>query len=217
MRNFICVLIIIVLGILMASAHSKLKYPEECREEAEMCQDNPIVHDIETSDDYWKAGFQPSSIFSPDSDDDNGLDSFPSYKTPSWLTTTSVMDNLCYYRDKDNTSYICQSPDLQDFDEIFIPQNLKYLKINGTGITNIPNDVFLNHTITALIINNNEKIGKISRKSFRGIKGLAYLYINGNEMIKWPKIEDSFFYLFDEATELRHLVLESNNITFKGK
>ena len=64
MHNFICVLIIIVLGILKASAHSKLSYPEECREEAEMCQDNPIVHDIETSDDYWKAGFQPYSIFS---------------------------------------------------------------------------------------------------------------------------------------------------------
>ena len=71
MRSFIFIIYTIVLGILMTSANSKLNYPEECCEEAEMCQDNPIVDDIETSDDYWKAAFQPSSIFSPDSDDDN--------------------------------------------------------------------------------------------------------------------------------------------------
>ena len=171
MRNLISILFILVIGIVTASATSKTKYPEECSEQAKMCQDNPIIHDIDASDEYWKAEFQPSSIFSPDSDDDNGLDSFPSYTTPSWLTTTSLMDNFCYYMDKSNTSYVCQSPDLQDLDGIFIPQNLKYLKINGTGITNIPHDVLQNHTITALIINNNEKMEKISRKSFRGKRG----------------------------------------------
>ena len=63
----------------------------------------------------------------------------------------------------------------------------------------------------------NKQMEKIFSKSFNGIHGLQYLYMNGNDMIKWPLIEDSFFYIFHKATELRHLVLESNNITFKGK
>ena len=36
-------------------------------------------------------------------------------------------------------------------------------------------------------------------------------------MIQWPKMENSLFYLFKDATELRHLVLEANNISWRGK
>ena len=216
MRNL---LHLTVMVMLLARAATKQGYPEECsdEEEVQQCEDNPIVDDINTSDDYWKADYKPSSLFILDHSDESGLDMFPSYTTPSMVTPSDNMTSFCYYSDKDNTSYVCQSEGLLDLQAITIPTNLRYLKINASGIRSIPGNVFDNHTMAALIINNNMDMKRISQKSFKGITGLKYLYMSGNEMIKWPRIEDSFFYIFRQASELRHLVLESNNITFKGK
>ena len=186
MRNSLNIIFFSVIGIFIDAANSKFQYPEECSDQLEKCYDNPIVDDIDIDDDDWKSEFKPSFLFNPDTDDDNGLDSFPDYTTPSWLTPPpgTEMYNYCYFRDIDNTTYICQSTDLLDLEQIFIKQNLQFLKINGTGIRKIPDDVFQNHTITVLIIYDDLKMNKMSRKSFRGLDGLNYLYINGNGIMR---------------------------------
>ena len=189
----------------MNTAHDQLQTGDD-NEKPSRCED-----------DYWKAYYKPCFLLNPDHSDESGLDMFPSYTTPSLVTPSANMTSFCYYTDKDNTSYVCQSEGLLDLQAITIPTNLRYLKINASGIRSIPGNVFEDNTMAALIINNNMEMRRISQKSFKGITGLKYLYMRGNEMIKWPRIEDSFFYIFQQASELRHLVLESNNITFKGK
>ena len=210
--------IYILLNTIILTLATDEEYLAECIDEdvVERCQGDPIINNININDDHWRSYYKLERIPSPDVLDATGLDTLTSYTRHSWSASPGL-DVACYFTDKENTSYICQSEVLTDLGQIDFPQNLKYLKINGSGIRNIPRDVFKNHNITALIINGNKQMEKIFPKSFNGIHGLQYLYMNGNEMIKWPLIEDSFFYIFHKAIELRHLVLESNNITFKGK
>ena len=205
--------ILILLYIVFGSSVASL---DECKYEADTCQDNPLKYEINISEDFWKAEFKPNFGLHEEFNNNDGFDSFPDYTTPSWITTPTVHPD-CFFRDESNTSYICQSSQIVDLTKIFIPDTLKYFKINNTGISTIPNNVFANHTIGVLVINDNFALRKVSKNSFRGVSGLNYLYMHRNQNIRWRDHGDSFFYLFQEAHELRHLVLESNNISFKGK
>merc|ERR1719239_495173 len=148
------------------------------------------------------------------------------HRCPEWASAPPILDedgnggnsSSCSYWDPNNSSMVCHDPQLKDWDEVPLPPSLCYFKINGTAVSHIPRDIFSDHNISVIRIEGNRRLKRIAKYAFRGVLSLRYLFISGNNIMGWPTLKEdkSFFSQFGEASELRLLVLEANNISFKG-
>ena len=104
-----------------------------------------------------------------------------------------------------------------ELDAESIPSKLSNLILNKTGIKSIPDQVFGNHTIRSITIENNHNLLDINKEAFSDVANLRVLKLKQNRKLSWEKSQGSVFYFFRNLTGLRTLILEGVNISAKGK
>ena len=189
MRNFF------QLSILLILMTAVLATNEECDLETLKCGQN-----------LKKYAAHMTETLNPDGESD-----FTQNTMNSKNLSATLNNSYCHFiGQKPSITFICNSENLVNLDGFFIPYNLKTLKFLGVGIRSMPPIFLLGHMVNSIEFKRNKELENIAKHSFHGIKGLSSLYFEKNPRIKWSN--GSFFYVFEEANELRSLVLESSNI-----
>lgn len=113
----------------------------------------------------------------------------------------------------DNPLYIsCEAPEWQDIHKDQFPDSLMYLKVSGTGITELETDSFAGKEIVYLELTG-QRLDRIQVNAFRGIQSLDALNLRDNVMSVKDRYLVGYFEQFKPLTNLTQLILERNSLT----
>ena len=94
----------------------------------------------------------------------------------------STSDISCHFVDNQNNTLICQSLLVTELDLKFIPEKLKTLILNETGIKTLEGSAFENHSIHELVIENNNLLENFYPESLDGVQDLYNLTIRNGDV-----------------------------------
>ena len=94
----------------------------------------------------------------------------------------STSDISCHFVDNQNNTLICQSLLVTELDLKFIPEKLKTLILNETGIKTLEGSAFENHSIHELVIENNILLENFYPESLDGVQDLYNLTIRNGDV-----------------------------------